>query len=284
MKSMRLLILLSVVFLILTGCGNKGKINNGENAGEEGNNNPPSIEITPPTDESEDNVNEHDPISKTEEPNNEGAKHEDPIAYFVNEKYYIKPVNNEDEEKVVLLTFDDSPAGDTTRTILDLLDKYDAKVIWFVNGYYADRNRDLLKEIHDRGHIIGNHTWWHENLKTLTPEKTREEIVSINDLVEEVTGVRPIYFRAPYGVYSEEAKKVLKEENMQYMNWTWGSLDWELKTSEEIEKNVIDNIHSGANILFHDKRITADALENILKSLSDAGYKFVLPTEVRVQE
>lgn len=282
MKVKNTVILFILFLFVLSGCGNN-KQNTNDVVGENGTDVGTKIEgETPPQAEVIDLNKE------TNQEDQDSNKNDDPVveptAYYVNDKYYIKPINKDDDEKVVLLTFDDSPAGDSTQAILDLLDKYNAKAIWFINGYYADKNRDLLKEIHDKGHIIGNHTWWHENFKKLDAEKTREEIVSINDLVEEVTGVRPTYFRAPFGVYTDEAKKVIKEENMQYMNWTWGSLDWELKNSEDIEKNVIDHIHNGANILFHDKRITAEALENILKTLTEEGYTFVLPTEVRIQE
>jgi peptidoglycan/xylan/chitin deacetylase (PgdA/CDA1 family) len=67
---------------------------------------------------------------------------------------------------------------------------------------------------------------------------------------------------------------------MQTINWSNGSLDWELKSSEAIVKQVITNIKNGDNILFHDKQITADALEDILSQLKEMGYQFVLPTEV----
>lgn len=284
MKSKIMLVIAMSLLFIITGCGSK------EDANES---TPPIIEVPFEPEQEETNTQEQSGEISTEEgsiPSEEspddqvGEQPVPEVQYYVNDKYYIKPVNEDDNQKVVLLTIDDSPAGDSTYEILEILDKYNAKAIWFVNGYYANRNRDLLKEIHDKGHLIGNHTWWHKNLKELDAETTREEIVSINDLVEEVTGVRPTYFRAPFGVYTDEAKKVLKEENMQYMNWTWGSLDWELDTSEAIAKNVIENIHKGANILFHDKRITAEALDTILKTLQEAGYTFVLPTEVRVQE
>lgn len=279
-----MLVIAMALLLIMTGCGSKEETK--EDASQV-----IDLPISPVQEEKAienqdgDSSTEENSTSNEEQSGDSAVEETEPeIQYYVNDKYFIKPVNDEDNNKVVLLTFDDSPAGDSTYEILDILDKYNAKAIWFVNGYYADRNQELLKEIHDRGHLIGNHTWWHKNLKELDAETTREEIVSINDLVEEVTGVRPSYFRAPYGVYTSEAKKVLKEENMQYMNWTWGSLDWELETAEEIAKNVIENIHKGANILFHDKRITAEALDSILQKLQEEGYSFVLPTEVRVQD
>lgn len=190
----------------------------------------------------------------------------------------------EKQERIVLLTFDDTPTGDATYDILDLLDQYGAKAIFFVNGHYAERNVDTLHEIKDRGHLIGNHTWWHLHLRKESPETVRDEIVRLNDFIEEELGERPVYFRPPFGQNSDVSLEIIREEGMQTMNWSNGSLDWELKSPEAVVEQVLSNIKSGDNILFHDKRITAEALEPILKELSEQGYKFVLPTEVIVPE
>ena len=84
-----------------------------------------------------------------------------------------------------MLTFDDGPKGEVTLEILDILDKYNAKSVWFVSGfnfgwdYKADPNKaeqftTLIKEIDKRGHMIANHTWKHENLRKITPEEQRK--------------------------------------------------------------------------------------------------------------
>lgn len=190
----------------------------------------------------------------------------------------------EKQEKIVLLTFDDTPTGDATYDILDLLDQYGAKAIFFVNGHYAEKNVDTLHEIKNRGHLIGNHTWWHIYIRKENPETVRDEIVRLNDFIEEELGERPVYFRPPFGQNSDVSLEIIREEGMQTMNWSNGSLDWELKSPEAVVEQVLSNIKSGDNILFHDKRITAEALGPILKELTDQGYKFVLPTEVIVPE
>ncbi|MDQ0168157.1 polysaccharide deacetylase family protein, partial [Bacillus horti] len=85
---------------------------------------------------------------------------------------------------------------------------------------------------------------------------------------------------APFGQNSDVSLEIIREEGMQTMNWSNGSLDWELKQPEEIVEQVLSNMKNGDNILFHDKTITAEALEPILKELKAQGYKFVVPTEV----
>jgi peptidoglycan/xylan/chitin deacetylase (PgdA/CDA1 family) len=225
---------------------------------------------------------------KTEQENGQETKKDTTPErrFVVNPKnYMIKPVDEKSEdEKFVLLTFDDTPTAKSTNQILNILDKHQAKALFFVNGHYAEPQLELLKEIKNRGHLIGNHTWWHIYIRKESSQKIREEIIGLNDFLEEHLGERPTYFRPPFGQNSDTSLQIIKEEGMQTMNWSNGSLDWELKTSDAIVKQVLSNVKNGDNILFHDKQTTADALEEILTGLKDQGYQFVLPTEVVVPE
>lgn len=229
----------------------------------------------------------HNSATDNNNTDNDNNQPEVKPAYYVNvNNFLIKPVNTEDNTKVVLLTFDDAPKGEVTYRILDTLDKYDAKAIFFVTGYYAEKNKNLIKEIYDRGHIIGNHTWNHPNLNNINNlEDTKEEITKLNDLIYEIIGEYPQYFRPPHGAISKNdyAKQILVDNNMQSMNWSLGSRDWEIVNPERYQdliKEVTNNAFSGANILMHDIEITANALDAILSGLKEDGYSFVLPTEV----
>jgi peptidoglycan/xylan/chitin deacetylase (PgdA/CDA1 family) len=237
---------------------------------------------------------ETDPKNDTENDSENQASDEENVQakrYKVNPNNYmiysVAPEEDQkveekqtEEEKIVLLTFDDTPTAKATYQILDTLDKYNAKALFFVNGHYAEPNLDTLLEIKNRGHLIGNHTWWHIYIRKENPETVREEIVRLNEFLEDHLGERPKYFRPPFGQNSDVSLEIIKEEGMQTMNWSNGSLDWELKTPEAITDQVLSNIKNGDNILFHDKQTTADALDQILSQLTEQGYQFVLPTEV----
>jgi peptidoglycan/xylan/chitin deacetylase (PgdA/CDA1 family) len=252
-------------------------------------------QTTSPDQKSDDEANgEEDPKNDTENDSENQESDEGNVQtsrYKVNpNNYMIHPIVPEEDqevvdkvtekEKFVLLTFDDTPTAKATYQILDTLDKYNAKALFFVNGHYAEPNLDTLLEIKNRGHLIGNHTWWHIYIRKENPETVREEIVRLSDFLEEHLGERPKYFRPPFGQNSDVSLEIIKEEGMQTMNWSNGSLDWELKTPEAIVDQVLSNIKNGDNILFHDKQTTADALDQILSQLTEQGYQFVLPTEV----
>lgn len=304
MKISQITVILSALILfvsVLTSCQATSE-NRGPMLPEEQDNHsvadqlPPNNESSSETNETSkggitDEVEETEEKSGTDEDVDEVNEElvEEPKRYQVNTKnHMISPVHSVEQdgekEKIVLLTFDDTPTAKATYQILDILDKYNAKALFFVNGHYAKPNLETLLEIRDRGHLIGNHTWWHIYIRKEDPETVRKEIVELSDFLEEHLGERPNYFRPPFGQNSEVSLEILKEEGMQTMNWSNGSLDWEYSTPEPIIEQVLSNIKNGDNILFHDKQQTADALDEILSRLTEQGYSFVLPTEVILPE
>ena len=138
----------------------------------------------------------------------------------------------------------------------------------------------MLKEIHEMGFSIGNHTYSHVNLKELNEKEQEREIVKLNNLVEGIIGVRPKYFRAPFGSNTEHSKKVAEKEKMLVMNWTYG-YDWE---KEYQDKKALTEIMlnspylgNGANLLMHDRKWTSEAIEDIVKGFQKKGYEFLDP-------
>ncbi len=204
--------------------------------------------------------------------------------YKLNETTYeLEPIGDANS-KVVLLTIDDAPdkrALDMAKTLKHL----DAPAIFFVNGHFitSEEKKAVLKEIHDMGFMIGNHTKSHNNLKKLSVEQQKEEILSVNERVEEVTGVKPVFFRAPFGSNTDYSSALVQQEDMLLMNWTYG-YDWEkqYRTKEAITTIMIETkeLRDGANLLMHDREWTADALEDIIAGLREKGYDFVDPATI----
>ncbi|XMB29006.1 polysaccharide deacetylase family protein [Paenibacillus sp. BR2-3] len=212
-----------------------------------------------------------------------------PLLYHMNKNYDIIPNEAGTPKKVVLLTFDDGPkeAG-MINSLLDTLDKHNAKAIFFVNGYRVKEHPELLKLIHDRGGIIGNHSWDHIVLKDKSYAAVRKQLEDVQNLVKEITGEVPHFFRPPFGAGGEEGKKVAAEYGMLFMNWSVGSLDWEMKEQEtgktqKLIKNVTDQLHSGSNILMHELPWTVEGLDTLLSTLESKGYSFVDPQSIELK-
>lgn len=209
---------------------------------------------------------------------------EEPIRWYPRDIGH--PLVTDDErgagKKVALLTFDDGPTTTVTPLILDILKQEQIKALFFVTGYGA-KNRDLVERIHREGHQIGTHTQNHEQLDGLTREQIIEAVEPVNRTVEEITGVRPRYFRPPHGAYDALVRDVLAELNLELINWSNGSLDWAgvdangHKDPALVVQAVEDQLHPGAVILFHDThKHTAEALPEIINMLRADGYEFVL--------
>lgn len=230
---------------------------------------------------------DEDQASETDDEVKEGAELE-PLAeplYKINPtNYSIQPID-EANPKVVLLTIDDAPdkrALDMAKT----LKRLDAPAIFFVNGHFieTDEKRAILKEIYEMGFVIGNHTKTHANLKSLTEEEQREEILSVSNTVEAVTGERPKFFRAPFGVNTDFSRSLAEQEGMQLMNWSYGyDFVKEYMTKEKIADIMVNTelLSNGSNLLMHDREWTADALEEIVNGLREKGYEFVDPKSIQ---
>ncbi|MBB6454967.1 peptidoglycan/xylan/chitin deacetylase (PgdA/CDA1 family) [Salirhabdus euzebyi] len=241
--------------------------------------------------------NEEDTPSETETPVEEEEPLEpEPVTplYEVSSDWSIKPIEEGTNEKVVLLTIDDAPETYGVE-MAETLKKLEAPAIFFVNGHFIDteEEQEKLKQIADMGFEIGNHTYSHTKLDTISEEQQRDEIIKLSDQIEDITGKRPKFFRAPHGVNTDFAKELVAEEGMTLMNWTYGYdyfapyMDAEkLKTAMITgEGPLVDVPYSllkpGANLLMHDREWTAAALADIVKGLRDQGYEMVDPNLIK---
>jgi peptidoglycan/xylan/chitin deacetylase (PgdA/CDA1 family) len=225
-----------------------------------------------------------DPSPEPSEPANA-----EPV-YRMNKAYFIVPIDKEKtSNKVVLLTFDDGPKEEEMLgKLLDTLDKHNAKAIFFVNGYRIKAHPELLREIDERGQTIGNHSYDHIQLGKEKEDKIREQIESVQHMVQEITGKTPVFFRPPHASANDAVHRVARENGLLFMTWSNGSLDWDLgKNVKDKPQAVIDNVmkqlHPGSNILMHELPWTAEALDRLLTQLEEKGYSFVDPAQIEIQ-
>lgn len=205
-------------------------------------------------------------------------------AYQVNPDIFpVEPLTDADPA-VALLTFDDSPQPPSSHSldIAETVQRKGANAIFFVMGQFLEDEepQEMIRTISDMGFEIGNHSYSHPDFLTLSPEEQREEIVRTNKLVEEITGTRPRFLRAPYGQYDAHTLAICEEERMVMMNWTYG-YDWEPAYMEgpALERIMVETefLGKGANLLLHDRSWTAEAIGGIIDGLRAKGYALVDP-------
>ena len=121
---------------------------------------------------------------------------EEPL-YTINKAIWsLEPLKEETNSKVALLTIDDAP-DKYALEMAETLEKLNVNAIFFVNGHFleTEEEKKILKDIYDKGFMIGNHTYSHRDLQTLSEKEQKEEILSVNEQVEEITGEKPVFFR-----------------------------------------------------------------------------------------
>lgn len=181
-------------------------------------------------------------------------------------------------QKYVALTFDDGPHKDYTPRILDILKKYNAKATFYVLGNRLTYYPDIAKRAYDEGHEIGNHTWSHPNLTRLSKAELIEEVNNTSNEIAKIIGRTPKTIRPPYGAYDNTLKEVA---SMPLILWSVDTLDWKHKNKERIKQVVQNNVTDGSIILMHDiHQASADALEDVIISLTKKGYHFVTVSEL----
>lgn len=185
----------------------------------------------------------------------------------------------QDNRKVVL-TFDDGPHPNTTPHILEILKKRNLKAAFFVLGLQAKKYPELVKKIHEDGHIIGNHSYGHKNLVKISAAEREKEIKSTNSLIEKITGKKPKYLRPPFGALNKAVREAINEAGMSIVLWTVDTRDWKTKNEFSILKEVDRQLALsqgkciGGAILMHDiYPATVRALDKMLDKLATHEYK-----------
>lgn len=227
---------------------------------------------------------EEELIPEVEEEQAEKIEEEPVVSYQINkDNWKVEPLQDEGKQ-VVLLTIDDAPDQYAVE-MAEALQQADAAAIFFVNGHFIadEEGKEKLKLIHDMGFEIGNHTMSHPNMSQISSEEQRQEMIELNDLIEEIIGERPRFYRAPFGVNTDTSKAVAEEEGMTSMNWTYG-YDWEKEYQHaEALANIMVNtslLTDGANVLMHDRQWTAKALTDIINGLREKGFDIVDPKQI----
>jgi polysaccharide deacetylase family sporulation protein PdaB len=190
--------------------------------------------------------------------------------------YSVKTSGNQ-----VALTFDAAWGCDRTQSLLDIFDRYDIKVTFFVTGMWADANPSALKAVADRGHEIGSHSYTHRDFATLSDAEMVKELDRTAEAISRVTGKKPTIFRAPYGSWNARIVDVVCGQQYDFIQWDVDSLDWKNLQPGAIEERILPKVQSGSIVLFHnDGKFTPDALPSIIEKLREKGFKFVTVTEL----
>ncbi|UZD45918.1 polysaccharide deacetylase family protein [Peribacillus frigoritolerans] len=184
--------------------------------------------------------------------------------------------NVETNEKVVALTFDDGPSKNVNE-ILPLLDKYDVKATFFLIGKEAGK-------IAEAGHQIGNHTYSHRRMVFKSLSYIKEEIEKTDKLIQNAGYKGEIDVRPPNGKKIIGLPYYLNKNDRETITWDLEPDSYYTTASDKV-KYVKENIKPGSIILMHpmydDVGKELQAIEGILRELTNEGYTFVTVNELQ---
>ena len=198
-------------------------------------------------------------------------------SFNITWNYHLKAYNAalNSKEKHIAITFDDGPNTEFTPQILKILKSYNAKATFFCIGKHIEQHPDIIKEIINDGHTIGNHSYSHSPFFDFYGKrKVIAEIKKTDDVIEKLIGKKMNLFRPPYGVTNPSISKAIKQTTHKVIGWNIRSLDTVKNNEQEILNRIKNKIAPGSVILLHDsKAITVNVLEQLLLFLQENNYK-----------
>src|SRR5712691_772720 len=138
------------------------------------------------------------------------------------------------DDRAVALTFDDGPHPRTCTAILDGLRREGVRATFFPVGFRLQQYPALLDRMVAEGHEVANHTWDHQRLNAISPEKARREVSSVRAFVFQHTGIAPRLIRPPGGDYDARVLEICRDEGCDVCLWTANAGDWKKTPVNEI--------------------------------------------------
>ena len=188
-----------------------------------------------------------------------------------------EPTVSPEPKGMIALTFDDGPSDFTDR-LLDCLEANNVKATFFLAGQEVEYFQEPVKRMEELGCEIGNHSYDHPDLTTLSADDAASQLSRTDQLIQDLTGHIATVVRPPYGSYNDT---VAETAARPLILWSVDTLDWETQNADSTVQNVMDNASDGQIILMHDIfKESVDAAEIFIPQLLQEGYQLVTVSEL----
>lgn len=164
--------------------------------------------------------------------------------------------------------------------MLKTLAENNVHITFYIGGSWANKYPEILKELANQGHELGNHTYSHPHPNTLSKEKNKEQIIKTEELVASITGLKTNLYAPPYGEYNNTVLLAAQELGYTTTMWSIDTIDWKRPPPEVIKERVLKKLHNGAIILMHPTAPTAQALPGLIDEIKKRGYTFVVVSDI----
>ncbi|ANH84070.1 polysaccharide deacetylase [Niabella ginsenosidivorans] len=199
-------------------------------------------------------------------------------SFYIGSQFYMPVVcNGTADKKEIAISFDDGPLEKYTPEVLAVLKAHHVPATFFCIGYRVAEREALLQQIIAEGHIVGNHSYYHDFWFDMhTAKKMQAEMQQMQDLVHRLTGKYMKWFRPPYGVTNPNVRKAVQAMGYTAIGWNVRSLDTMIKDEAQLLQKVQRELKPGAVFLFHDTmHNTVHMLPRFLQYVKEQGYTIV---------
>lgn len=190
------------------------------------------------------------------------------------------------KQKDIYLTFDNGYENGYTAKILDVLRDKKVPTIFFITGHYVKDQPELVQRMVSEGHLVGNHSWSHPDVTTISNEQLKNELLKVKTAVADITNQKEMaYVRAPRGIFNESMLAESRAEGYTNVFWSVAYKDWDPATqkgSEYAYTQVMKQLHPGAVILLHSvSKDNTEAMGRIIDDARKQGYEFKSLTQMQ---
>ena len=199
-------------------------------------------------------------------------------CYYVGSNFFIKVICKANtNKKEIAISFDDGPAANYTKEILEVLNTENVKATFFCIGNRIAGNENILQQIHTQGHLIGNHSYSHHFwFDMYSAKKMQEDMEQMDTEMKRVIGLKPKLFRPPYGVTNPNLAKAIIKGGYTPVGWRVRSMDTVIKDENILLNKINAGIKPGAVFLFHDTSKTSlGVLPNFIQEVKKRGYNII---------
>ncbi|MBS4535999.1 polysaccharide deacetylase family protein [Clostridium sp. D2Q-14] len=202
------------------------------------------------------------------------------LGFLFSRNAAVKTFNNKDniyyegnaEDNMVAFTCNVDWGEELIPDMLEIFEKEDVEITFFVTGKWAENNPNLLKLMSEKGHEIGSHGYLHRNYGDLSYEINLNEIKKADNIIAKIIGQKPLLFAPPSGDYNDNTIKASMEQNHKIIMWSVDTIDWRNDSNKDkIIERVIQKSKKNSIVLMHPKEETIKALPIIIKELKNKG-------------
>ncbi|MGD1024123.1 MAG: polysaccharide deacetylase family protein [Candidatus Sulfotelmatobacter sp.] len=184
----------------------------------------------------------------------------------------------------IALTYDDGPNDPYTPRLLELLARHSVHATFFLIGRYVQQRPEIVREIVQAGHVVGNHTFTHPLLTFKSETEINQQLSECRAALQDAIGEPSNLFRPPFGGRRPAVLRVARSLGLKPIMWSVTGYDWNAPPAPVIERKVVNQMCGGSVILLHDgghKQMGADrsqtviATDRLITRYKSDGYEFV---------